>query len=80
MAAKRGGANGVSLINTIKSIIGVDIDNFVPMPSVGNGCREIRIREASGGRHAVVPTGRGLIGTMVMLENSSTTLVNTSTG
>lgn len=35
MAAKRGGAHGVSLINTIKSIIGVDIDNFVPYPSVG---------------------------------------------
>jgi dihydropyrimidine dehydrogenase (NAD+) subunit PreA len=35
MAAKRGGANGVSLINTIKSIIGVDIDRFVPNPGVG---------------------------------------------
>ncbi len=34
MAAKRGGADGVSLINTIKSIIGVDIDRFVPYPSV----------------------------------------------
>ena len=36
MAAKRGGAHGVSLINTIKSIIGVDIDRFVPEPRVGN--------------------------------------------
>ncbi len=36
MAAKRGGADGVSLINTIKSIIGVDIDRFVPEPRVGN--------------------------------------------
>jgi dihydropyrimidine dehydrogenase (NAD+) subunit PreA len=35
MAAKRGGADGVSLINTIKSIIGVDIDTLVPTPSVG---------------------------------------------
>lgn len=35
MAAKRGGAHGVSLINTIKSIIGVDIDRFVPEPRVG---------------------------------------------
>jgi dihydropyrimidine dehydrogenase (NAD+) subunit PreA len=35
MAAKRGGAHGVSLINTIKSIIGVDIDNFVLHPKVG---------------------------------------------
>ena len=35
LAAKRGGAHGVSLINTIKSIIGVDIDRFVPEPRVG---------------------------------------------
>ncbi|MBX3126686.1 MAG: NAD-dependent dihydropyrimidine dehydrogenase subunit PreA [Polyangiaceae bacterium] len=36
LAAKRGGAHGVSLINTIKSIIGVDIDRFVPNPRVGS--------------------------------------------
>lgn len=36
LAAKRGGAHGVSLINTIKSIIGVDIDRFVPEPRVAN--------------------------------------------
>ena len=35
LAAKAGGADGVSLINTIKSIIGVDIDRFVPEPRVG---------------------------------------------
>ncbi len=35
LAAQAGGADGVSLINTIKSIIGVDIDKFVPYPSVG---------------------------------------------
>lgn len=34
-AAQRGGAHGVSLINTIKSIIGVDIDRMVPEPRVG---------------------------------------------
>jgi len=34
IAAKKGGANAVSLINTIQSIIGVDIDNFVPYPTV----------------------------------------------
>jgi len=34
MAAKEGGANAVSLINTIQSVIGVDIDNFVPYPVV----------------------------------------------
>lgn len=36
LAAQRGGAHGVSLINTIKSIIGVNIDTFVPEPMVGN--------------------------------------------
>jgi dihydropyrimidine dehydrogenase (NAD+) subunit PreA len=33
-AAKRGGADGVSLINTVNSIIGVDLDNMAPMPTV----------------------------------------------
>ena len=36
LAAQRGGADAVSLINTIKSIIAVDIDRFVPHPVVGN--------------------------------------------
>ena len=36
LAARRGGADGVSLINTIKSIIGVDIDRMVPYPRVGD--------------------------------------------
>lgn len=36
LAAKRGGAHGVSLINTIKSIIGLDIDRMVLEPRVGN--------------------------------------------
>ncbi len=35
LAAQRGGADGVSLINTIKSIVGVDLDRFVPYPRVG---------------------------------------------
>lgn len=35
LAAQRGGADGVSLINTIKSIISVDIDRFVLEPRVG---------------------------------------------
>ena len=34
LAAQAGGADGVSLINTIKSIIGVDIDRLVPEPRV----------------------------------------------
>jgi dihydropyrimidine dehydrogenase (NAD+) subunit PreA len=36
LAAKRGGADGVSLINTIKSIIGVDLDLMIPNPRVGD--------------------------------------------
>lgn len=34
-AVKRGGGDGVSLINTINSIIGIDLNNFSPRPSVG---------------------------------------------
>jgi dihydropyrimidine dehydrogenase (NAD+) subunit PreA len=33
-AAVRGGADVISLINTIQSLMGVDIDNFVPYPIV----------------------------------------------
>jgi len=33
-AAKRGGADAVSLINTINSITGVDLDNFAPLPTI----------------------------------------------
>ncbi len=34
-AARKGGADGVSLINTLKSLMGVDLDNMVPLPVVG---------------------------------------------
>jgi dihydropyrimidine dehydrogenase (NAD+) subunit PreA len=34
-AAQRGGADGLSLINTINSIMGVDLDTLTPKPSVG---------------------------------------------
>ncbi|WP_367161194.1 NAD-dependent dihydropyrimidine dehydrogenase subunit PreA (plasmid) [Kozakia baliensis] len=34
-AATRGGADAVSLINTIQSVIGVDLDQMVPIPVVG---------------------------------------------
>lgn len=34
VAAVEGGGDAISLINTIQSIIGVDIDNFVPYPIV----------------------------------------------
>lgn len=35
-AAKKGGADGLSLINTINSITSIDLDTFVPRPVVGN--------------------------------------------
>jgi dihydropyrimidine dehydrogenase (NAD+) subunit PreA len=34
-AAERGGADAVSLINTINSLMGVDLENFSPRPVVG---------------------------------------------
>ncbi len=34
LAAVRGGTNAISLINTFKSIIGIDLDTFAPYPSV----------------------------------------------
>jgi dihydropyrimidine dehydrogenase (NAD+) subunit PreA len=34
-AAVKGGADAVSLINTINSIVGVDLDTFAPLPAVG---------------------------------------------
>ncbi|MBI3724750.1 NAD-dependent dihydropyrimidine dehydrogenase subunit PreA [bacterium] len=34
-AAVKGGADGLSLINTIKSLMGVDLDKMVPLPVVG---------------------------------------------
>ncbi|MEP7145532.1 MAG: NAD-dependent dihydropyrimidine dehydrogenase subunit PreA [bacterium] len=34
IAARQGGGDAISLINTIQSIVGVDIDNFVPYPVV----------------------------------------------
>ncbi len=37
LAAVAGGANGIALINTLKSLIGVDLDRFVPLPRVGAG-------------------------------------------
>jgi dihydropyrimidine dehydrogenase (NAD+) subunit PreA len=36
-AALAGGADGVALINTIKSIVGVDLDDFIPFPKLRNG-------------------------------------------
>jgi len=36
LPAVEAGCNGISLINTVKSIVGVDLDSMVPMPQVGN--------------------------------------------
>lgn len=35
LAAQRGGADAVSLINTINSLMGVDLESFAPRPNVG---------------------------------------------
>ncbi len=35
LAAQRGGADAVSLINTIKSLMAVDLDTMIPVPNVG---------------------------------------------
>jgi dihydropyrimidine dehydrogenase (NAD+) subunit PreA len=35
LAAQSGGGHAVSLINTIKSLMAVDLDNMVPIPNVG---------------------------------------------
>ncbi|MFN4152599.1 MAG: tRNA-dihydrouridine synthase, partial [Candidatus Sericytochromatia bacterium] len=35
LAAKKSGAHAVSLINTINSITGVDLDSLIPRPIVG---------------------------------------------
>jgi dihydropyrimidine dehydrogenase (NAD+) subunit PreA len=37
LAVVAGGAHGLSLINTIKSIVGVDLERMVPLPRVGGG-------------------------------------------
>ena len=35
-AVQRGGADGVCAVNTLKSITGVDLDTFVPLPNIGD--------------------------------------------
>ena len=37
IAARAGGGDGISLINTIKSLVSVDLDRLVPLPRVGRG-------------------------------------------
>ncbi len=64
LAAQRGGAHGVSLINTIKSIIGVDVETFVPQPLV-NG------RSTNGGYcgAAVKPIALHMTGALAREED-----------
>jgi dihydropyrimidine dehydrogenase (NAD+) subunit PreA len=59
LAAVKGGADGLSLINTIKSIVGVDLDAFVPFPSVGR-------RSTNGGYcgPAVKPIALHMVGAL----------------
>ena len=59
LAAKKGGANGISAINTIKSITNIDLDTLIPEPQV-NG------KSALGGYSgkAVKPIALRFIGEM----------------
>ena len=63
IAAKKGGADGISAINTIKSITNVDVNSLVPEPQV-NG------KSSLGGYsgHAVKPIALRFIGEMTNCE------------
>jgi len=59
VAAAEAGVHGLSLINTIKSLIGVDLDKFVPYPVVGR-------RSTNGGYcgPAVKPIALHMVGAL----------------
>ena len=59
LAAVEAGVHGLSLINTIKSLIGVDLDRFVPYPVVGR-------RSTNGGYcgPAVKPIALHMVGAL----------------
>lgn len=62
LAAKKGRADAVSLINTLKSIMGVDLDSFIPKPIVGN--------QSSNGGYcgpAVRPIALHMVGSLARL-------------
>ncbi len=64
VAAQKGGADAVSLINTIKSIMGVDLDSFVPKPIVGD--------ESTNGGYcgpAVKPIALHMVGSLARLPH-----------
>ena len=55
-AAKRGGADALSAINTINSITGIDLDTFAPRPNVGGRSVARRLLR-SGGEADRAPPG-----------------------
>ncbi len=75
MAAEQGGADGISLINTLNSLMGVDLDTFAPRPTVrgksshggycGPAVKPIALHMVSACAHSVkIPiSGIGGIGT-----------------
>jgi dihydropyrimidine dehydrogenase (NAD+) subunit PreA len=50
-AAKRGGADGLSAINTINSITGIDLDTLTPRPNVDGNSLARRLLRAGGETH-----------------------------
>lgn len=66
MAVQLGGGDAVALINTIKSIIGVDLDDFVPFPKV-------RGRSTNGGYcgRAVKPIALHMVASLARHESFS---------
>ncbi|MBR1679827.1 MAG: NAD-dependent dihydropyrimidine dehydrogenase subunit PreA [Bacilli bacterium] len=66
LAAKKGGANGISAINTIKSITGIEINSFIPEPQVN---KKSSIGGYSG--RAVKPIGLRYIAEMSTSEELS---------
>ncbi len=62
-AAYRGGADAISLINTIQSLVGVDIDNMVPYPIVDG-------RSTNGGYcgPAVKPIAQNMVRSCAQLQ------------
>ncbi|MBR1748681.1 MAG: NAD-dependent dihydropyrimidine dehydrogenase subunit PreA [Bacilli bacterium] len=66
LAAKKGGANGISAINTIKSITGIEINSFIPEPQVN---KKSSLGGYSG--RAVKPIGLRYIAEMSTSEELS---------
>ena len=64
LAGMEAGADAISLINTVKSIVGVDLDTMVPLPSVGKA-------STNGGYcgPAVKPIALHLLGQVARLPN-----------